>query len=113
MTVEPLTKAWREFFADLAPAEDTVAVREAFAAGWDSGRAALREVAERFRRVQVWDGEGDLILDVLLVTPVEADWLHDYLEGTDAGVVYIDSVLSLRLPADLRAILTEATGASE
>lgn len=61
------------------------------------------------RRVQVYDGEGDAALDVLVVSQIEADWLSDYLEGLEAGDVYVDTPPAARLPALLAADAPRST----
>lgn len=55
-------------------------------------------------RVQVYDGEGECVLDVGVVDQVNADWLHDYLEGLDVGDVYVDSMPS----GDSRSVTLQA-----
>lgn len=69
-------------------------------------RAALRldDTSEQ-RRVQVWDGEGDCTLDVVVVNAAEADWLKDYLEGLGAGDVYVDEVPAGRLTQAVGEVL--------
>lgn len=45
------------------------------------------------RRVQAYDGEGDLVLDVAVLDQVNADWLVDFLEDTTDGFDFYNDPL--------------------
>lgn len=63
-------------------------------------RAALM-TGNDFRRVQVYNGDGIDVLDVLVLAS-EAEMLKEFLELTTGGDVYVDPVPNGRLPVELR-----------
>jgi hypothetical protein len=60
-------------------------------------REAVERERTRLRRVQLFDGDGEAALDVLVASSVEADWLRGLLEDVVAGDIYVDEPNPARL----------------